>query len=325
MSLFRSILVAASGDASQDALLDHAARLARQAGASLRLVGVVETLPWYTRLVVPNADAIQAMLVRDQSAALQESADCLVRSGLAASATVLEGRSHIELIREVLRGSHDLLVKRAEPNGGIPFGPLDMHLLRDCPCPVWLVRPDRNGDPYTRVLATVDPEPPADEADLLHIKTNLDAKDPALDARILQLAQAVATADGASLDVLHAWSAPGESLLRAESMVPRPQVDSYVQDARAQAELALQRLLSQVPEPVTGSRRTVHVLKGDPADLIVQFTASHATDLVVMGTVARTGIPGLLIGNTAEAILQRLNASVLAVKPDGFVSPITLD
>ena len=47
-------------------------------------------------------------------------------------------------------------------------------------------------------------------------------------------------------------------------------------------------------------------------------------DLVVMGTVARTGIAGLLIGNTAEAILEQVQCSVLAVKPPGFVSPVKL-
>jgi nucleotide-binding universal stress UspA family protein len=45
-------------------------------------------------------------------------------------------------------------------------------------------------------------------------------------------------------------------------------------------------------------------------------------DLVVMGTVARTGIAGLFIGNTAETILEQLQCSVLAVNPLGFVSPL---
>ena len=48
-------------------------------------------------------------------------------------------------------------------------------------------------------------------------------------------------------------------------------------------------------------------------------------DLVVMGTVARTGVPGLFIGNTAEAILNQVQCSVLAAKPDGFVTPVQLD
>jgi nucleotide-binding universal stress UspA family protein len=44
-----------------------------------------------------------------------------------------------------------------------------------------------------------------------------------------------------------------------------------------------------------------------------------------MGTVARTGINGLLMGNTAEMILTQIDCSVLAVKPQGFVSPVTLE
>ncbi|MDF5010076.1 universal stress protein, partial [Vibrio parahaemolyticus] len=41
-----------------------------------------------------------------------------------------------------------------------------------------------------------------------------------------------------------------------------------------------------------------------------------------MGTLARTGISGYVIGNTAENILQSINCSLVALKPDGFVSPI---
>ena len=43
-----------------------------------------------------------------------------------------------------------------------------------------------------------------------------------------------------------------------------------------------------------------------------------------MGTVGRTGIRGLFIGNTAEAILNQVKCSVLAVKPSGFETPVRL-
>ena len=48
-------------------------------------------------------------------------------------------------------------------------------------------------------------------------------------------------------------------------------------------------------------------------------------DVIVMRTVARTGLPGLITGNIAEQVLSQITCSVLAIKPDGFVSPITLD
>jgi nucleotide-binding universal stress UspA family protein len=41
-----------------------------------------------------------------------------------------------------------------------------------------------------------------------------------------------------------------------------------------------------------------------------------------MGTLGRTGIAGLFIGNTAEDVLRETHTAVLAAKPDGFVSPI---
>jgi universal stress protein E len=45
---------------------------------------------------------------------------------------------------------------------------------------------------------------------------------------------------------------------------------------------------------------------------------------VVMGTVARTGVPGFIMGNTAETILSQIDCSVLAIKPPGFTTPVTL-
>jgi nucleotide-binding universal stress UspA family protein len=44
-----------------------------------------------------------------------------------------------------------------------------------------------------------------------------------------------------------------------------------------------------------------------------------------MGTVCRTGIAGFFIGNTAEKVLQEIDCSVLAIKPEGFETPVTLE
>ena len=46
-------------------------------------------------------------------------------------------------------------------------------------------------------------------------------------------------------------------------------------------------------------------------------------ELVVMGTICRTGLPGFFIGNTAETVLQSVDCAVLTVKPEGFVTPVT--
>jgi nucleotide-binding universal stress UspA family protein len=51
---------------------------------------------------------------------------------------------------------------------------------------------------------------------------------------------------------------------------------------------------------------------------------AQGIDLLVMGTVCRTGIAGFLIGNTAEEVLNQVDCSVLTVKPEGFETPVTL-
>jgi nucleotide-binding universal stress UspA family protein len=46
--------------------------------------------------------------------------------------------------------------------------------------------------------------------------------------------------------------------------------------------------------------------------------------MIVMGTLARVGIPGLFIGNTAERALDHVDCDILAIKPKGFVTPVRL-
>ncbi len=63
------------------------------------------------------------------------------------------------------------------------------------------------------------------------------------------------------------------------------------------------------------SEAKVHLMHGEAAEVIPQFVSGHGTDLLVMGTIGRTGLSGILMGNTAERILNRVECSVLAVKP----------
>jgi nucleotide-binding universal stress UspA family protein len=67
-----------------------------------------------------------------------------------------------------------------------------------------------------------------------------------------------------------------------------------------------------------------HLVKGWARKEIPALAKQIGADLVVMGTVARTGVAGFIMGNTAEAILGQIECSVLAIKPPGFVTPVTL-
>jgi universal stress protein E len=56
--------------------------------------------------------------------------------------------------------------------------------------------------------------------------------------------------------------------------------------------------------------------------VVCELIAKARINLLVMGTIARTGLPGVLIGNTAEKVLDSVHCSVVAIKPAGFVSPL---
>jgi nucleotide-binding universal stress UspA family protein len=100
-------------------------------------------------------------------------------------------------------------------------------------------------------------------------------------------------------------------------------VDAYLDDMQAEVRRGLDELLARWPRRPAAAR--VDLIKGEPAEVLERFVAEHGIDLIVMGTVARAGVPGLLIGNTAEAVVPRVRCSVLTVKPEGFVSPLGAD
>ena len=64
----------------------------------------------------------------------------------------------------------------------------------------------------------------------------------------------------------------------------------------------------------------LHIAEG-PADVLIPYTARKLNAVVtVIGTVARTGISGALIGNTAEVVLDSLETDVLVLKTEEIIA-----
>jgi nucleotide-binding universal stress UspA family protein len=172
---------------------------------------------------------------------------------------------------------------------------------------VWLVKPGAHED-LESVLASVDPTSTEDA----HVELN---------QSIMELGLSLAKMEKADLHVLHAWSAWGGSLLR--SRMRSAEFSGYVGQMRSRAGKALTEFLRPYDEVIPLLNR--HLLEGEPEEVIPDFVRDREIDVVVMGTVVRTGVPGFLIGNTAEMILGEVACSVLAVKPRGFVTPVEVD
>ncbi len=310
MKRFSRILVRLRAESTKPPVLARAEQLARECGASIKLVEAMDDMPPYLRMMVPAGWDLPASLRSYKLEHLEQWAVPLRESGLQVSTEVLVGPTPIALIQEVLRHDHRLLMKDAETDGGDgPLGTVDLRLLRKCPCPVWLERPSRSGRKH-RVLAAVD-------------VMTAEPEESSLNREILELSIAVAKFEGAELHIVHAWRTYGEAVLkRGRAEIGSDAIDSYLKTTHDLADRALTSFLAGFGSEVEKAR--VHLIQGEAGSVIPALTQKERIDLVVMGTIARSGIAGVLIGNTAERIAKQLTCSILALKPNGFVSPITI-
>ena len=282
----RVLMHLASGDGDRPSL-QAVEDLVRRNGASLTLMSVVDE------------DAART----DAATHLAKTADTL---DVPCAIEIDRGVAAIAVVRRVLRGEADLVVAVDDES---PPSPNTRRLLRECPCPVWVIRPHAvaaasNG---LNVVAAVDPTPADTDLNLL----------------ILELASSMVERAGGILHVVHAWEMVGSATRPGRSRLSRFDVtyDELIIQARGSRADALDALLSRLrPYEI---ERQVHIVHGPPESEIPRLLDDVRPDVLVMGTVARTGIRGLLFGNTAERVLTSAPCSLMAVKPADFVSPIS--
>lgn len=307
MESFRRILVDVDATATAHPALERAILLAKRSGAQLTVVDVMNVPPDAHHYLPPG---IEESLVRDRRQQLAQVARA-VRE-VSAEAKLLVGRPATALIEEVLRSNHNLIIRShardVSASGPRPFGAVDMELLRKCPCPVLLVR---HGQPATkpRIACAVD-------------ASSEDPGAQALNAKMVEVALVLADyLESHSPILFHAWVPFAERTVRSHAAAD--QFEAYLENARQRAASALARIAGSFEDRF--GEREMKLVRGEPEDVIPEFVVSEGIDVLVMGTVARGGIPGFLIGNTAERVLRRLPCSVVTVKPDGFVSPVRLE
>ena len=319
MKRFKKILFVVSGafDATSPAF-KRAQTLAESNFAELCLLKV---LPPLSTQAFEGALGMTLPEIEDRMQ--QEEADKLAHavseltSTCQITSTVKLGKNYLEAIRLALHEHYDLVIKVAENPGWLDrlFGSDDMHLLRKCPCPVWLMKEDET-QVYKQILAAVDFD-----------RSNQEFGEHELNQMIVELASSFAIAEFASLHVLNVYDVPSAGFISL--WVNKPElVEQQMQENEYQLKKsALRSLLDWLKQKMgTETYRflapSMQVIQGHAAQKLPEIANQEAFDLVVMGTVGRSGIAGLIMGNTAESVLSQLNCSVLVVKPAGFVSPV---
>lgn len=325
MQRFKNILYITAHDSSDVTALERAADLVKNNQACLTVLEVINKIPSNLKIVDHTlfSEDFQVKRVTEHQNKLEK----LVapwKKDIEIKTRVRTGIPFLEIIREILYNGHDLLIKAAESGGLLDrvFGSDDMHLLRKCPCPVWLVKPNAPKT-YRRILASVD-------IDDFFLPEELNTRH-LLNLQILEMASSLALSEFAQLHVIHVWDAIGEMVINSMSHdMSEDDVAAYVEKVRRKTEASMDALMHEVYINIKQDasdylRPQTHLIKGAPRKEVPAFAEEIKADLVVMGTVARTGISGFIMGNTAETILNRLDCSILAVKPPGFITPVTLD
>ena len=325
MKRFKDILcVVESGKTARQAI-ERAVALAENNQANLTVVSVAERVTVGIGIPKdsPIPDDLQAALVAAQGHNLETLVGPF-RKRAEIKTRILIGTPFLEIIHEVLRCGFDLIIKSTGTREWLDrlFDSDDMHLLRKCPCPVWLIK-SQAPKSCRRILAAVDVDTsyPAEELDIRH----------ALNRQILEMAGSLALSDFAELHIGCAWRAIGESAMRGGFMTASEErISTYVEQVKRDLTVNLNALISEVTGNLGQTamdylKPQTHLVKGWARKEIPALAKQIDADLVVMGTVARTGISGFLMGNTAESILNQIDCSVLAIKPPGFQTPVTLD
>jgi universal stress protein E len=192
-----------------------------------------------------------------------------------------------------------------------------MRLLRRCPCPVLVTKPLTFA---SGVLGANVHRGPDGNVSPLNILVATDLKPPS--EEVLRLSIALAQQMNAHIHILHVVEYQLDEVCNIG--LPDAKQEEYRRKVRVQAQEVLHAQLEKTDYRALGGRIEVH-LAGDvglPDVAIQHFIQAHHIHLLVMGTIGRGGIRGIMVGNTAERLLPEVPCSVFAVKPPDFVCPV---
>jgi universal stress protein E len=261
-----------------------------------------QRFPW--RLIEPIRYAKLLRSVQESAGrVLQELVEDDRTRGIDSRTVLAHGKGWVELLQQVQRDQHDLLIVGGRHPTGLRralFGSTSRHLLRQCPCPVWVAQSGAAAPPQ-RILVATDLGPASENA--LHFGVAL--------ARL---------AEGSGLHILHVVDYPLDHLW--STGLSDDWTDAYRRMVRSEATAVIRSHLERAG--ATGQDQPqIHFIDeaGVPDEAILQFIHDHAIDLLILGTVGRSGLSGILIGNTADRLLPEVWCSVLAVKPPDLPAP----
>jgi nucleotide-binding universal stress UspA family protein len=292
------ILAATDFSETATAAVDWAVELARQQGARVELVHAVTvppSLPGYSPTIGLD---FQAEVERGAEARLKETAAALREKGTEAATYLAPGtpsqvivdRAGTVAATAVVIGTRGLTGLRH-----LLLGSTAQRVVHGARCPVLTVHPGDLGRhrPIRTILVPTDFSRDAELA--IHTAHRLLAP-LERDARLI---------------LLHAFNLP----IEYTAYGPIPISVTYLQDTGLEAE----RQLYEVAQPLQREGLSIDTMarEGDPAHVIAEEAEKRGVDLIAMGTRGQSGLRHLLLGSTAERVVEHAPCPVMTIRrPD---------
>ncbi|MEZ3500399.1 universal stress protein UspE [Pantoea sp. KPR_PJ] len=311
MSRYQNILVAIDSQQDDQPALRRAVYLNQRIGGKIKAF-----LPIYdfsyemTTLLSPDERAsMRQGVISQRTEWIREQARAYLEAGVEIEIKVVwHNRPYEAIIQEVLAHGHDLVLKMAHQHDrleAVIFTPTDWHLLRKCPCPVWMVK-----------------DQPWPEGGKAVVAVNLASEEPHHDELNQKLIrETTLLAEMVNHTEVHLVGAYPVTPINIAIELPDFDPSVYNDAIRGQHLVAMKALRQKfsIREEFT------HVAKGMPEEVIPDIAGQLSAGIVVLGTIGRTGLSAAFLGNTAEQVIDHLRCDLLAIKPDDFASPVTLD
>jgi nucleotide-binding universal stress UspA family protein len=305
---FQNILCATDFSPYSNAALRQALWLTRQCDAALTLTHVVDDLRRAThamsykakldlvsgegRLFEKEIRYLSDSKLRTQIASL----DC---DSLNVKSETLLGEPFVEITHAVQQEGYDLVLTGTRGVSAWKqffVGSTAKKLIRKCPASVWIVKVEQTEAPKV-ILA------PSDFSDV--------SRKAVLKGLFL------AEKAQAEFHLVHVIDSKDVRDDLLESIPPGSSVREEINKAATERLDAFLKSLEETSVNIVS-----HLTWGHPWQEITRIAEKHNADLITMGTVGRSGIKGVLLGNTAERVLDSCDCSILTIKPDDYESPI---
>ena len=279
--------------------------LAKKSGASITAFMTVYDFSYEmtTMLSGDEREAMRKAVLKDRELWLKDLVSPYQNININTQ-VIWHNRPYEAIINTVINDKYDLVIKGTHQHGALKaviFTPTDWHLVRKCPTPVLFVK-DMAWPAHGNILAAVNAVSENDQ----HLSLN---------KRIIKDAQFLCELANAKLNLVNAYPATPVNIAIE---IPEFNPGLYNESVKKHHIESTNELANEFK--LTSDQCFIE--EGLPEDVIPDVAKRLNSELVVIGTVGRTGLSAALVGNTAEHVIDSLDCDVLALKPDGYVSPL---